>query len=40
VTITGPAIIDYQHSETVLPPATHATIGADRNLIITLDETD
>jgi N-methylhydantoinase A len=40
VTITGPAIIDYQHSETVLPPATFATIGADRNLIITLDEID
>ncbi len=38
-TITGPAIVDYQHSETVLPPDTHATIDANRNLMITLDET-
>jgi N-methylhydantoinase A len=37
VSITGPAIIDYPHSETVLPPDTHATLDSHRNLMITLD---
>jgi len=37
INITGPAIIDYSHSETVLPPNTHATLDTHRNLLITLD---
>jgi N-methylhydantoinase A len=37
IAITGPAIVDYQHSETVLPPRTSATVDPSGNLLITLD---
>jgi len=40
VSIVGPAIVDYRHSETVLPPETHATVDATENLMITLDGSD
>jgi N-methylhydantoinase A len=37
VAITGPDVVDYQHSETVLPPGTSATVDRELNLLITLD---
>ena len=37
VAIAGPAIIDYEHSETVLPPRTSARVDSAGNLLITLD---
>ena len=37
VAITGPAIVDYDHSETVLPPGTQASVDRSGNLLIALD---
>ena len=37
VAITGPAIVDYEHSETVLPPGTRATVDGGGNLLIVLE---
>jgi N-methylhydantoinase A len=37
VAITGPAIVDYDHSETVLPPGTQASVDRSGNLLIVLD---
>ena len=37
VAITGPAIVDYDHSETVLPPGTQASVDRSGNLSIALD---
>jgi N-methylhydantoinase A len=37
IAITGPAIVEYQHSETVLPPGTNASVDRGGNLLITLD---
>ena len=34
--VAGPAIIEYQHSETVLPPQTIGEVDQAGNLIITL----
>jgi len=34
--ISGPAIVDYQHSQTVLPPNTRATVDLSGNLLISL----
>ena len=32
--VAGPAIVEYPHSCAVLPPGTHATLDAQRNLVI------
>ena len=37
VAIAGPAIVDYDHSETVLPPGTQASVDRSGNLLIALD---
>ena len=39
VAIAGPAIVDYDHSETVLPPGTRASVDRGGNLLIALDGT-
>ena len=39
VSITGPAIVEYQHSETVLPLGTRASVDRGGNLLIVLDGT-